>query len=353
MPERRQSSLERMIGIISALAQIQQAKKQSAVQEETLKEQKAQFTARLGFDQKSEQSRKFEKLFDTFLNSSHEQREAADQIIDSMPGMDAQEKTAFRAFIRNAPETVASLRNTAATQGYRNPQANPMQQEAAMGATTGMNLGQAANSGLQKFLATGAQRQVTPFMQQEYAQRAAGNNTPVEANIQQRMLLDPQLMANLAQVTGGQRLSAAQQSQADVGMANVEVGREGVRQRGIEAENQIAAQLAAAFAKNQAGVAAISPSDLLQAHGLLSSAIKDVGNAALGSAVRRQAQAHYNQIASQFGLEPWDDAKQPTPAGTWEKLQAKVIPVQTPGVQPTTPTPPINNALTPWLRKQP
>jgi hypothetical protein len=333
-------SMERMFGIIATMAQIQNQRKQLALQEKQAETQKEQFIQTLGFQQKSEQWKKFDKLYDRFLDASHEERDSGAELVAQM-GFDPAETKILQNLIRNAPESLDSLKRTAATRGYRQgASASPLDQEVAATNMAGQTRGGLGTSGLQALLATSAQGQVTPFMGREFAQRAAGGNSVMEAGLGQQFALRPELMRNLANVQSGLGMTAAQTAQADIGRQGNEVGMAGVRQRGIEAEMNIAMQLAT---KKAAGM--VTPEDINRTYGILSEKLKIMGDPKVGSGIRQQATAEYNSLVTRMGLNEliWSEQNKPTPASVLERLWRQTSPAQ-PQLPPAR-----SNPMTPFV----
>lgn len=290
MPE----GMGRMIQMISALAQIQNQRRALDQQERQHEEAKRQFGLQLGFNEKSQEYKKFADLVDLYGRSAAEARGAIDELAQQAFPNDPAKQQALKHFGLSAPETAEAIKNVAIGRGFRNPStATPQELEAASQATTGMPTGGVAQSGLQAILAARAQPFVTPQMSQGYAERAATGREPLAAGVQSRILGDPNLIAKLAGVTAGTEMSAPQAAQADIGAGGVQAQFAGVRQRDVEAQSQFIEHL-----MQQSARGALTGSDIIAGYKYLTDITNDIATKKGDKNFTLQKMAEYNRMAA-------------------------------------------------------
>lgn len=286
--------MERMVGIISALAQISQQRKDLEFRKQQQKENAANIARQLGLAENTEEFKQITNYIKLFTDSDVKTRPAlkgiAQIVFKDKPELQPQ----FEMLASNAPMSLEALRTMAANQGMQ-PGASPIQQESYIGAVApGMNRGNVAMSGFQGQLAGSAQNQLTPFMGREFAQRTAGGNSVFDAQMDQRLMADPELMRKLAAVRAGTEMTAAQQAQADIGRGGVEAQFEGIRLQKLLA--QLDAEGKAALASGSA----LTPA-LVSAYNAMTDKLKVMNDPKSNEAVRNQAAAEYNKLADDMG----------------------------------------------------
>lgn len=333
MPPRQQGGgMERMISMLATLSQIQNQKRQMKLQEDQLKQQNEQFVASLGFNKGQEQWKKILDLLKLGTDASLEQKDAYDAIIDAA-NFEPGEAKAMKLFSRNAPESLETLKKVAAGQGYRNPQASPFQREVASTQMTGQTQGGLGVSGLQGDLVRSARSQLTPFMGQEFAQRAAGGNSVMDAGVGRQFSLNPDLMRKLAAVTAGTDMTMAQSGNLDVARQNAataaegnEIALAGINRQARGDEMAIAAQLAA---KMQAGgPGGVTPDDINRTMSTLTEKSKIMMDPKANDALRLKAQQEYDLLVTIMGMPElrWDPKDPGGSVGKLTQLWRKVSP---------------------------
>lgn len=285
--------MEKMVRIISALADIQNTRRKLDLDEQNAKTQREQFAQQFGFARDSEHFKKATTLLQQIAQTSTAARSPIVEL-SKLLGMSEQEAGQFAQYAASAPESLETMRN-AQIQAGLGPSASPFQREVAASQLTNQNQGQLAQSGLMQGMAQGAQGMVTPQMQQGFAERSATGRNPLEAFIQQQIMQNPAMASRMAGITAGTQQSAAQAAGNAVANRGVDAQYAGVQQRAIEAENQIAAQLAAGKGRSslQDGTdVARTANDLL----------KTMADPKANQAVRDQAMAQYNMLMQQAGM---------------------------------------------------
>ena len=332
---------DKMIGLISALAQIQSQRRQLDLQEAEFTEGKSRFAQQMGFQEKSEQFKKASQLLDMIAKSSSESRKGLYDL-GKLQGMSEQEVQALTQFGMNAPESLEILKQRGAAQGLQ-AGATPMQQEIASSNLTGQNMGQQALSQFQNALAGGAQGQLTPQMMQSFAERSASGQNPLQALVAQNIMQNPNMVKRMAEMGSGTGLSAEAQANLDLGNRNAATAEAGVRQRLTEVEQQTAARLAEISASGKGGM---TPQALIDGQRLMNDQLRIIGDPKVAQAIRDKAMAQYNVTAQLLGLDLLTCEKLGVrPPGTVERLQNKVVPPQ-PG-QPLYNQNPLQNFIPP------
>ena len=222
------NGLQGMIQLITALGDLQVRKRQLVDQEQQMAQQRDQFTQQLGIQKDDQIYKVFTKLLDTYTNSSTASRGTLKQMGEIL-GLHPQLIDALATYGQNAPETIQTLQNRAATAGYN--QANPQQLAqmnagAASQATTGLNVGQAASANTVASALGNGQASFTPQMvgayQQGLASQATSQQNPLAFATGQQILQNPPLLSALAKIQSGQALTAAESAQ----IANAQRGQD-------------------------------------------------------------------------------------------------------------------------------
>lgn len=344
----------RMIQMLAVLSDIQQRRRAQDLAERQAEEQKSQFARSMGFQEKSAEYKKVGDLLDAIAKSSTESRNALTELGTSL-GLDAQSIAALAHYGQTAPESMDVFTNKTAQQGYREqaPQVQAqMRQEGAARATTGMNMGGMAMSGLQNIMALGGNKEAmqTQFgpqglaaLVQGFMQRVATNQTPVQAAVdqsQQQQGLVPQM----ARIQAGTQMTAPQAGQlalgnrqATTGEGNLaaqwaQINQQGMYQANMTAINQLEAMAKAQAASGANNFGGIKTDDFIQGMGRLRELRNDMANGKSNDAQRMRAIAEYNILTQRLGVSRQlgigDASKAPDDAGFFSRM-----------VSPSNPTP--------------
>ena len=166
MPGRGMSD---MIQLIATLSEIQQRRRQLDLQEREMQMRGSQFAQSMGFQEKSEEFKKFMQVLDRYAAASAESRGAFADMGKSL-GFTEEQIASGGKYLGGAPVSPQVLAAEAANRGAA--QATPQSDlESYLGATTGMNQGQAAMSGLTGQVAGEAGRQFAAQQAMPSAQR--------------------------------------------------------------------------------------------------------------------------------------------------------------------------------------
>lgn len=342
------TSFERMAGVISQLANVQNQRRELDLRESQLKENQAQFARSMGFQEKSEGFKNAMDILNRIGAAGSESRSAITELAQAL-NISPDQMAAFQHFAVSAPETIEQQRNAAAQRGQKQG-ASAFDAETAAAALTGQNQGQLGVSQFIQQLANGARSNITPAMARSFANKNASGQTTLQATVDQNILSDPKMLQAITASTAGTGLTAAEQGNLNVANANVDVARAGVRQRALEVQQQIAARLAEIQA---AGKGSISPENMINAQRLMTDQLKVIADPNVDDTFRTQAQAQYNMLAKQFGLDDLmitDQNKDMGPAwGPRRVWQGSVNNPALPG-QPAPLPMPGQNPLMPFVR---
>lgn len=353
MPE---NNLGQIVQMLSALAGIQSQRRELDQRDQQYETSKQQFAQQMGFQEKSAEFKKAQDLLEQIAKNASAARSSVVEL-GQAANMPSGMVNALAHFAVSAPETVEAIRNRSASTGYNNPSATgpnaAMDREAAAGAASGMNTGGVANSGLQAILAGGAQGQVTPAMQGQYAQRSASNQTPLDALISATIAQNPDMRNRLASVTAGTGMTAAQQAgnevasrQAVAAEGDVQARFAQIRQESMYHQMEIAEKLATAKAHGS-----MTPG-MADMAGKMIEAAKAVVDPKSDETSRIQAKALYNRLAATIGWPDlqFRDPEAGGPAGLGARFQNSLAPFAVPNPPPSPITP---NALQNFLPKPP
>lgn len=267
------NNMAQMLQTIIGLGQLQMSKREQALREQQYETQKEQFAQQFGLQQGDQRFREVSKLLDAITNASHESRGALTQLGGAL-GLDRQSIDALAQFGQNAPHTIEMLRTIAANRGYMNatqPQQAQMDTEAAAGATTNMNQGQIAASGVTNAALGGGQvapgtftPDITGALQTGLGIRTSTGQDPLAFSVGQMVRNNPALLTALAKIQSGTGVSEAEAQQ----IATQRRGQDVQGQLGMYGSNINLMDLASrtaiqAFTARQGGM--VLPGDRLKA----------------------------------------------------------------------------------------
>lgn len=333
------NGMGQMIQLLSTISDMQNRRRALDLEERRLEQDKGQAAQAFGFQEKSNEYKKFADFIDLAMRAPVEVRGNLESAAQAA-GLTPQMAQAISALAMNAPKSIEDMKRQAVAQGMS--QVNPG--EVASAQMTGQNLGGQAQSGLQAILAGGAQQRVTPQMQQGFAQRAATGQNPLDALLGSVIMQNPQMMGRLAATTAGTQMTAAQAAQNAVGQAGVQAEYASIRQRGIQSEMEIAERLATA---RQTGMG-MTPQIMVDAFGKVSELQKEVNDPKASQASRTSAKAAYNELVKLMGMPQlmYQDPNQGGPAGVMDRAGTAMTGPQSPN-PPMTQGPPYNPGYQP------
>lgn len=256
------------IQLLSVLSEMQGQRRQLELQRQQFEEQKHQFAVGMGFQEKSAEYKKITDLLENLTASSHESRGSLIELGQSLH-LDPASIQALSHYGQNAPESLAMLRTQAAQQGVNAmtpEQRGAMNNEAALAATTGMNQGTMANSGMAAMLAQGTQgmfQGMNPAQQgaylRDFLQRNVNGQDVGAAAVSHETASQPGLAAFAAKAGAGQIMTAAQGAQADIGRGGVQADFYRTNAQMIANANDVSAKLATAKA-----MGGLTPENIIQ-----------------------------------------------------------------------------------------
>lgn len=219
-------NLGELIQMITGLSQIQDRRRQLDLSEEQLHNQASQFST-------TQQSGEFTQALKLIAGSSAKARQGMKQLVGSLA---PQYQEAAMSYLNSQPvdPSVIHAGNVQTGDANMDPsQRAVVQNEAAVGNSTGMNVGQMGASQLVGQLAGGAQAQVTPQMMQDFAQRTANSQTPVDAAVGHAQIAGG-MVPGMASIGAGQSLSAPQAANLGVQQNQLAQGWAGLEQKDRE-----------------------------------------------------------------------------------------------------------------------
>lgn len=318
--------MAKMIQMISVLSDMQSRRRQLDLQEEQMRTQASQFSRKQGFDEGSEQSRKIEKLLGEIAKTNSAARTPLIELARTM-GLDTEQTAALEHYGQNATQSLQSLQEQAAGRGAA--QATPASDmEAYLGATSGMNRGQQAASGLQNQVFGAAGQQFTASQQPGA----------------------PDALAKAGQqAVFGSMPGWGQFQQADIGKAGVQANIYGTNAQMIADAQRFAAQLASSKATGM-----LTQDQRIQGIGQMLQIVKDMSAKGKNDASRIADLALYNRLAAM--IDPtlvWDNPNEaPNAAGLLERAKQFAVPAGPPGVGPQTQPPQMQQQSMPLQRFQ-
>lgn len=206
-------NLGELVQMITALSGVKAQRRQLELQEQQMAQQASQFA------QQGEEA-KFASALKLIAGSSAKTREGLQGLLDTLA---PEHREAAMAALQGQPidPTVTHAADIQQGHAAMSPQQLAMvQNEAATGNATGMNVGGLMQSQLGGVLAGGAAQQVTPQMAQAYAERAATGRDPITAAVQAQQMASG-AVPFMAQVQAGQRMAAPQAANVALGYAGI------------------------------------------------------------------------------------------------------------------------------------
>lgn len=352
-----------MIQMLATLSGIQQAKQAQDLAERQFQESTKQAAAQLGFQKDSAEYKKVSDILTEIGKTSVGSRKSLVDLGRAV-GLSDAEVNALTQYGQNAPESLSTLQAKAATQGYADatPQARAgMNAEAASTATSGMNQGQAAISGVTQNLATGGTAPIANMkadtiakLAQSYLERFAGGEMGIGYAASRAAGDSPALVKKLAGIQAGgmtdaqQAGASAQVTQGQAALGNVQADFYRTNANMIYQAGDLAAKIASSKAMMGGFV---TPENRIQATNSMK-AILDAMSKEKSSSAHDYYVAQYNNLADMIGAQKMTDT---SPGGIaeqatmLEKLRGSLIP---PGAPPPQ-TPQFNNSLAPFVSRPP
>lgn len=216
--------MQGMLGLLMNMKELEERKATRLQNAEFEKQRLANLAKELGLREDDARFNQTTRMLGVLAENAAKARGAITELAGTF-GWKPEQVAAISQYALQAPETVAQLRNQAAQAGYEGAtpqQRMQMNREAAFGATTGMNQGGAAESGLRAMLNMQGDQGAMDRLWSEGFQQAlqTGNAVrqadPAGGAIQQSLLNTPGMARVAAGIQYGGELTAAQKGNLDV-----------------------------------------------------------------------------------------------------------------------------------------
>lgn len=297
------------IQLLTALAGIQSDRERARMSQEELDMKQQQFKEYL----KQSHGQEVQKAMDTIMKLAPRAREAFLQLQGNFA---PEEMQAFRSIITAQPIDPAVLGAQSAQAGYAAAvpdQRAQLDAEAAARATTGMNMGQVASSGLQSAVNGGAipqglQNTFTADMIRSFvqgsAQRLATGQTPFDAATQ-ASAMGQGLAPGFAQNQYGTKptqygaLTPPQAANVDIGRGGVQAQFAAINQRAIEAAQAAGMKGLEALSSGQGGLSSGNMTEMLLA---IPKILDDMQNPRATKEANETRKRMINSLAATLGM---------------------------------------------------